>query len=62
MNKFGCFAEFDVSSIVFEDCVLDYGESDECVYASNTPGLMREKCPYWRRRVAAAPDRAEKHA
>ncbi|WP_019022988.1 hypothetical protein [Thioalkalivibrio sp. ALE23] len=44
--KYGCHVEAEIEGIIDENCVLDYGRPEECIYAK--PGMRREQCQYWR--------------
>jgi len=45
MKKYGCHCDLE-EGVNPDDCVIDLGRKDDCVYARN--GIKKEECPYWK--------------
>ena len=45
-NKSGCYVDEDDVTPMWEDCVIDYGDYEQCVHAH--PGITKEDCKHWR--------------
>ena len=45
-EKYGCHCDLD-EGMEPDDCVLDYGEPEDCVYAPRLRG-SKDKCESWK--------------
>jgi len=43
--KYGCHVDLE-EGIEPDECVIDRGDFDDCVYAR--PGMRKEQCKYWK--------------
>lgn len=45
-KKYGCYADEEDLTPIYDDCVIDSGDYEQCVHAH--PGIAKEDCKHWR--------------
>lgn len=52
-DAFGCHVEADIGEEIADDCVLDHGDRNACIYAKDIG--TKWQCKYWRHRNPERP-------